>query len=112
MEPENNFGLTKVKPYYESRLGKPLVIHFGGSSSKSGIVQKIEDEFLFLSPYFGNDYSTGKPVAVLREGLATRIRLDTIVATDEVTAEELEGFCKYTNQEYADKEAEKISKKI
>jgi len=105
---QDNFGFTKGPSYYQSRIGKALFI-ITGSFSKSGIVQKIEDEHIFLCPYVGNDYSSGKPVMCLRPE-AARIRLDSITGSDELTLADLKGYCIVANRDYADKEEERAAK--
>jgi hypothetical protein len=104
------FGLTKNKSYYEHLIGKPLIL-YSGNISRGGIVLKVENDFIFLSPYVGNDYRSGRPVMAIREGLASRTRLDTINCTEEVTMEDLRGYCEATNRDHSEKEAEKVSKK-
>ena len=103
------FGFAKSRSYYLENIGKSIAIYFG-NNSRSGVIQKIEDEFLFLCPYVGHEYSSGKPVAVLRKDLASRIRLDSITGTDEITMADLEGYAASINSDYADKEAERKNK--
>lgn len=96
---ENIFGLEKNKDIFKQDIGRYVVIHnINGNNTILGRVHSVDNEWIYVKPFYGLDYTSGKPERKRIDNF-TRIRKVDISIVEYTSEKNLEAYCKFSNKE-------------
>lgn len=102
--------MSKEK-YYEEYIGKWISVTPLPGETIIGLMKSYDEGYALINPFLETNYNNGHPeLKIVERDVPTRVRLDGVLSITPKTKEDLEGYCKFKNEEIK-KEAKKKKRK-
>ena len=106
----DNFGARRNSSIYEEDIGKWMIYSTQNRTYAGKIERIVNGEYIIQNPRHLTSHKGGIMQEMIITGLPVRIRTADITASEQLSEEEIIGFCEYHNNKRK-KEAEKENSK-
>lgn len=92
--------MGRKEKYYEQYIGKWVSIIPLPGENMVGLMESYDEGYALMNPFLETNYSNGHPeLKIVERDVPQRVRIDDALSITPKTKEDLEGYCKFKNEE-------------
>ena len=92
--------VERKEKYYEKYIGTWISVTPLPGENIAGLMESYDDGYALINPSLETIYHNGhQEVTIVEREVPTRVRIDDALSIVPKTKEDLEGYCKFKNEE-------------